>query len=368
MSHPLIVWYVTGHGFGHATRTCAVLQHLPETIDVEVVTSAPHWLFECSLKRPFSYRELLHDPGLVQKDSVRFDPEATAVVWRDLLSRYPGMAQEEAARYEARNPLIVSDISPFGIPVAERLGKQSICLANFTWNWILGPAAKEFKSLVPVAEQIAEIYSRCGLLLRTPFCGDLSIFPRIRDVSLVIRRPRLSRDKARDHFGLPADRPVVLYSFGGHSQEGLTEEVLAEYSDILFLHCHNDCRAPNLKVVPMKAYHPDLVAASDVVFCKLGYGIVGEILASQPAVLYLEREYFPETDVFERELPEYVRLERITRKDFEAGRWDALYELLNARRNEPPRAPYTDLDGGKEVAEILKDFAERGDKAWLDLC
>ena len=80
MNRPFLVWYVTGHGFGHATRVCAVLQHLPKSIDVEIVTSVPRWLFDRSLARQFGYRQLLHDPGLVQKDSVLFDPEATAEI------------------------------------------------------------------------------------------------------------------------------------------------------------------------------------------------------------------------------------------------------------------------------------------------
>ncbi len=367
MNHPFLVWYVTGHGFGHATRVCAVLQHLPDSIDVEIVTSVPRWLFDRSLARPFGYRQLLHDPGLVQKDSVLFDPEATAAIWRDLLNRYPLMAQEEAERYKQSSPLAVSDISPFGALVAEKLGTQAVCLANFSWNWILGPSIQNYEPLAEIAAELAEIYHRFGLLLRTPFHGDLSVFSRVRDVSLVVRRPSMSRDEARKHFNLPTDQPVVLYSFGGHSQAGLTDAVLKKYSDILFINFEDDRRLPNLRTMPRETYHPDLVAASDVVFCKLGYGIVGEVLASQAAVFHLERQNFPEFEMFEQQLPRYIRMKRVSRGDFELGKWDGLYELLEARHNEPPLAPYTDLDGGREVAQILEDLAERGEEAWQDL-
>ena len=52
--------YVSGHGFGHATRSVAWLRALRErTVDlaVHVRTEAPHWLFE---ERGLGLASLLH--------------------------------------------------------------------------------------------------------------------------------------------------------------------------------------------------------------------------------------------------------------------------------------------------------------------
>ena len=363
MSRPLIVWYISSHGFGHATRVCAVLEHLPEEIQVELVTSVPRWLFDCSLSRSFTYRDLLHDPGLIQRDSIEFDPNETAKVWRKLLDDYPGLAEREAERYRTRSSLIVCDISPLAVLVAEQLAVPSICVANFSWDWILEPSAAQVASLAEIRSTIAGIYRRCSLLLRTPFHGDLSVFQRVRDVALVVRRPTLSRREAREQFDLPLDRPVVLLSFGGHDQAGASPAILARYPDIFFVRPGSDFEAPNLRVLSPGVYHPNLVAASDVVFCKLGYGIVAEALASGSALLHLERHGFPETRIFEKQLPRCLRIRKISRADFEAGSWDGLYDLLSAQRNGPALSPYTELDGGSEVAEILAHFAEQRSQA-----
>jgi len=337
---------------------------LPEQIGVELVTSAPRWLFDCSLSRSFVYRPLLHDPGLIQRNSVEFDPQATAKVWQSLLEDYPRLADREAEHYRGRSPVILGDISPLAVLVAERLGVPSICVANFSWDWILGPAADRLSSLAEVGSSIAGIYRRCSLLLRTPFHGDLSVFPRIRDVPLVVRCPTLSRQEARDYFNLPLDRPIVLFSFGGVSQAGVSERILAKYPDMDFVGFHAGFEAPNLRVLPSEIYHPNLVAASDIVFCKLGYGIVGEALACGTALLHLERHQFPETTIFETQLPRYLHVQRISRADFEAGSWDALYGLLAAQREGPSLVPYTGLDGGAEVAQILTSLVERGDQVY----
>jgi len=359
MNRPIIAWYVSGHGFGHATRACAAIQQVPSEIDIEIITSVPRWLFECSLRRPFTYREMLNDPGLIQLDCIEFDPNATAQVWRQLLHAYLNMAEREAARYQARSPLVVGDISPLAVLVAERLGTQSVCVANFSWDWILEPTARHHEALQEIRLEIREIYRRCGLLLRTPFHGGLVAFQNVRDVGVVVRRPTLGREEARRHFGLPSDRPIVLISFGGHDQDGVTPDILARYSDFLFIRVGKECNAANYRAFPSETYHPDLVAASDIVFGKLGYGIVAESLAADADLLHLERHGFPEHGVFLEELPHFIHLQEISRDDFRRGNWNALRNLAARRETRPPQSPYTNLNGGVEVAHILCELLER---------
>ncbi len=361
MNRPLIVWYISGHGFGHATRACGAIQEVPSEIDIEIVTSVPRWLFDCSLHRPFTYREMLHDPGLIQLDSIEFDPDATAQTWRQLLDTYPDMAGREAARYQSRFPVIVGDISPFAVLVAEQSGTQSVCVANFSWDWILEPTARHHEALQEIRMEIHEIYRRCGLLLRTPFHGSLVAFQNVRDVGMVVRRPTLSREETRKHFGLPSDCPIVLISFGGHDQDGVTPEILARYPDFLFIRVGKECNASNYRAFTPETYHPDLVAASDIVFGKLGYGIVAESLAADTDLLHLERHGFPEHGVFLEELPDFIHLQEISRDDFRAGNWDALRDLAARRKRRPPESPYTNLNGGAEVAQILCELLEWGE-------
>jgi hypothetical protein len=61
----------------------------------------------------------------------------------------------------------------------------------------------------------------------------LAAFPRIEDVPLVARQPRLAKTEARRRLGL-ADGPVVLLSFGGVGLPGFRTEVLASLPGIHF--------------------------------------------------------------------------------------------------------------------------------------
>ena len=68
-----IVFYVSGHGFGHASRTIevinAVLAKRPET-RIGVRTSAPRWLFDLTVKGKVAFGTLECDTGVVQIDAL----------------------------------------------------------------------------------------------------------------------------------------------------------------------------------------------------------------------------------------------------------------------------------------------------------
>ena len=69
-----ILYYITGHGYGHAVRSSQVIGSLKKTspdLQIHVRTMAPEWLF---LDRAFQSRQAI-DVGILQKDSLDMDLE-----------------------------------------------------------------------------------------------------------------------------------------------------------------------------------------------------------------------------------------------------------------------------------------------------
>ena len=67
-SGPVLVAYVSGHGFGHATRTCEVLRAVRRrapSLPLAVVGEAPDWLFQGLGALPF--RRVSCDVGVAQR-------------------------------------------------------------------------------------------------------------------------------------------------------------------------------------------------------------------------------------------------------------------------------------------------------------
>ena len=127
-----IVFYISGHGFGHASRTIEVINSIlklrPET-RVGVRTSAPRWLFDLTVKGKVTYSTLECDTGVVQIDALSLD-EADSIrrasaFHSDMVTR---AASETRSLRELGAGLIVGDIPPLAFAVGASAGIQSIGL------------------------------------------------------------------------------------------------------------------------------------------------------------------------------------------------------------------------------------------------
>ena len=116
-----IVFYISGHGFGHASRSIevinAILAQRPET-RVGVRTSAPRWLFDLTVKGKVTYSTLECDTGVVQADALTLDEadsiRRAAAFHSDLVTR---AASETRSLRELGAGLIVGDIPPLAFAV-----------------------------------------------------------------------------------------------------------------------------------------------------------------------------------------------------------------------------------------------------------
>jgi L-arabinokinase len=202
--------------------------------------------------------------------------------------------------------------------------------------------------------------------LELPFAGGFDVFATVDRLPLVARRSTRSREDARRHFGLPLDRPVALLSFGGYGLPSL---------DLATVDCAADWTvATTDRITPAGPWpghvvylreatfldggfrYEDLVAASDVVITKPGYGIIAECIASGTAMLYTSRGAFREYDLLVREMPRYLRVRFIDQPDLFGGRWAASLDALLAQ-DAPPET--MKVNGAEVAARELAGMIRR---------
>ncbi len=351
-----IHYYISSHGFGHSTRAIEVINHIPSSVEVEIITSAPQWLFDRSLIRPFEYRSLQHDAGIMQIDCLKNDQQSTYDFWNGLLDDYPRLAEEEVNRFQGGNNLVVGDISPFAVAVAQKAGIPSVIVANFSWNWIFEVFLDQNPAFQGIIDRISDYYRQCSLLLRTPLSGDLSVFPDIRDIPLIVRRSSMTREESRHHFGIDQDARVVLVSFGGMGIDAIKAGFLETYNDITFLTFDEKLNGPeNVHYLhPRDTYHPDAIRASDLALAKMGYGIVTECIAHQIPIAYPPRNSFPEHKVLVEQSKHWIETFAIAEDDFNRGNWGFLQDFFACNNNRRGKSfPVAEVDGGVIAAEIL---------------
>ena len=106
--------------------------------------------------------------------------------------------------------------------------------------------------------------------------------------------------------------------------------------------------------------YEDLVAASEVVVTKPGYGIIAECIANNTAVLYTSRGHFPEYDVLTSEMPKYLRCAFMNHDDLFAGKWESHLDSLLAQA-KPKKS--TKTNGAEIAADILLSTVDNPPKS-----
>jgi L-arabinokinase len=366
-----IVFYISGHGFGHASRCIevinAILARRPET-RVGVRTAAPRWLFDLTVKGKVTFSTLECDTGVVQVDALTLD-EADSIrrassFHSDLVTR---AASETRMLRELGAGIIVGDMPPLAFAVGGASGIPSIALGNFSWDWVYAdyPRVRLAPSLLPA---IRGAYAKASMALRLPIHGGFESFSNVKDIPFIARHATRSREEVCKLLKLPTDKPIVLASFGGYGLPGLETDVLSKFRKYTVVTTANLPLGRTRKEMPAAerkgsfvsvneeamydagVRYEDLVGAAVAVVTKPGYGIVSECVANDTAVLYTSRGHFPEYDVMVEEMPKYVRSAFIGHDDLFAGKWESALDKLLA---QPKIKKKAETNGADVAAEIL---------------
>ncbi|KAJ0911319.1 putative L-arabinokinase [Helianthus annuus] len=357
--HLVFAYYVSGHGFGHATRVVEVVRHLIVAgHDVHVVTGAPDFVFTTEIQSPRLFlRKLVLDCGAVQADALTVDPVASLEKYSEtVVARASILATEVEWLNSIKADLVITDVVAVACRAAADAGIRSVCVGNFSWDFIyseyVATAGYHHKSII---SQIAEDYSHCELLIRLPGYSPMPAFRDVIDVPLVVRRLHKSRKEVRSEMGISEDVKLVILNFGGQPAGWkLKEEYLPPGWLCLVCGAFEHELPPNFIKLPKDAYTPDVMAASDCMIGKIGYGTVSEALAYKLPVVYIRRDNFNE-EPFLRNMLEYYQggVEMIKRDLFE-GHWRPYLERATSLK------PNYDggVNGGQIAARILQDAAD----------
>jgi Glycosyl transferase family 1 len=352
-----ILYYITGHGYGHAVRSNQVIRHLQKIapdLKIHVRTTAPQWLIQ---GRIIPSRQTL-DIGIVQKDSLDMDLEGTLLACQALHHNLPGVIQQEidfVREHQIR--LIVGDIPPPCFEIAARAAIPSVAIGNFTWGEIYRAYSKNYPGFLPLIAEMEDFHREATLALTLPYPCGVDVFPRRQPIPWITRTSSLTREQARIAFGLPPSAIIVLLSFGGLGLKRIAWRKLKELSGFFFVTTGDiEQEIDNVRFLPeAQRKYEDLVQAVDVVVTKPGYGIVADVISHRVPALYTDRGDFSEYPYLVQALNECATAEFIPQDELLSGNMESyLHRLLNKEQNWPI-AP---LDGARIAAEKILALIE----------
>jgi len=132
------------------------------------------------------------------------------------------------------------------------------------------------------------------MALRLPMSGGFESFSNVKDIPFIARHATRTREEACKLLKIPADKPIVLVSFGGYGLPGLETDALAKFKKYTVVTTANLPLGRTRKEMPTAerkgsfislneesmydsgVRYEDLVGAAEVVVTKPGYGIISE--------------------------------------------------------------------------------------------
>jgi len=355
--------YVSGHGFGHWTRSQPVLAGCG--LDVHVRTNMRALRLARRADWAASLSEVDVGPGVVQRGPLDVDVPATVTALEAHLERWPALLEAEVQAARAAGcRLVYADAPPVACAVAEALGVPALIVANFSWSWIYANLRDAPPVLADLARRCHDAEALATSALHLPGGGGLAhLAPGDARACALWRPATRTPEEARAWIPRPdgaGDRPLVIVSFGGYGDVLDVTEAAAQNPDYAFLGFGPASTPPpvNLRLLPHDhgLPHQDLVLGADCVLAKPGYGTVAECYARPTPMAYVEPSgAFPEhprlVETIERSLP----CARLSLDDFRAGRWGPALERARVAA-APPRT----ANAAAEAAAWVRAWHERG--------
>ena len=352
--HGRLAVYVTSHGFGHLNRTAAVLNHVPADVPVTIRSHSnlfEHWRER--LKRPAELEHYVCDVGAVNPpgDSNATDPVATLELAMRFHAEAMATVDDQVRRLrEQQTAAVLCDAPAVPLVAARRAGVPGFLMSNFTWADIYAPYARARGRRGPAVRRRparvlppghGDVSDRAGHEHVVAVAGDRAGHGREPGPRPQRRAAPAFRLEQERQAGLPLYRPVWperprLVAVGairgaGNPFPGLSARAATG--------------PDNLHVVPSADWPGgDLIASSDAIVAKAGYGTVCEAMASGTPMIYPPRTGFAEFRSLDRALRAWGGGVPVSSRDFftlrlDQSAWPAHWQSRPGAARSRPTGP-----------------------------
>lgn len=357
-----IVYYISGHGYGHAVRSIQIINELlRQGCTVCIKSTVPAFLFKEGLSLPVEVLPEGFDVGLHQVDNICFDLEKTKEKVKELLgSAEDRILKEHYFLVDHGVQGIVCDIPFIPLAAANRAGLPAIGVSNFSWDWIYSSFGKEDPEWNLLAKAVRRYYQTGSLLLRLPFYGAMNAFRRIEDIPLVARRSDQGQAEIRQLLGLPSGLKIGLIGFSNLSLSNeAIQKIEALSSEYLFLiKTPLNWKSPIFRKIEEEGLSfVDLVRAADFVMTKPGYGMVSDCLSHGTPMIFSDRGGFPEYPILVKGIKSLLASCFMPKEALYSGNWAPYLGKLG---RQPPRHPRLKTNGAQVAARRIMEWVESG--------
>lgn len=357
MSAPHLLVAISAHGYGHLTQVVPIinnlLQHIPELL-LTLRTDLPEDVLRKRIHGDFNHQLCSDDFGLVMFDAVRVDRQASFNRYAELHANWKQRVEECAQELENSGAnLVLADVPYLTLATAKEAGIPAVAICSLNWFDIANNYFPDNRTAQQILETMVAAYQGADIFLQPEPSMPMDWLSNRKAIGPVASPGTRQREVLQEVAGIKNDEQVLLIAMGG-------------------MPMHLDIEAweppPNLHLVipprwPIKYsrihYYTDMglnfqdmLASSDLVFSKSGYGTFVEAASAGLPVLHLRRPDWPETPYLESWLDARVNHKGIDAETFTLNTAiEACKQLLAAGKR-----PGTEVKGVAQASELISDI------------
>lgn len=294
-----IAYYISDYGYGHATRSIAIIRELLKR-NSEMMITICHSFASKLIMDSFDddriiFRVVPTDIGYVlNSDTLELDSEKMKEMYEEYLCSRPPKIKDEI-KFLKQNQIscVITDIYSNAIEAADKLNILSIGISNFLWSDVYKDIIEDKK-----LEIMKRAYSKMNYYLQLE--GSINSTNTYDYFSRTINEEEVKRIK--DELKASATDTIIFYGLGmkiDHSHQLNHKSLLWSTENCKFLvSSHIDVDHPNVYKIPITyAETQNYIAASDFTITKPGWSTVSEALNGESRIILINRVSFIEDQV-----------------------------------------------------------------------
>lgn len=352
---PHILFAITPHGFGHMAMAAPVINALaqrhPEWRITLRTTLSPDFLAS-RVRLPYSLQPVADDFGMVQRNALEVDVEASAQRYRQMHRHWDTEVARVANELRtAQVDLVVADVPYLTLAAAQQAGIANVALCCLHWGDVYGHYCLDRDEGPAIHQQIMDAYGGANRFIRTEPAMPMPGLGNVSSVGPIAVRAHSRRNELMQRLALQPEERLVLVSMGGIAFR-LPMEQWPHLPGVRFI-VQRDWQIERDDYVILESLglpFADLLASCDLLITKPGYGSFSEAAVNGIPVLYVPRNDWPESPWLIRWLEQHGHCAEIDRARLERGELAPVIEALLARGQPVPVEP----SGVSQTVEIIE--------------
>lgn len=290
-----IAYYISDYGFGHATRSLAIIQELlrqSHEVEVTICHTYAKDLLVSTLKESsqVKFRFAQTDIGyFLKEDTIQPDIKKLISEYNYYMEKWSDFIDREKHFLMKENiDLVISDISPIAFEAAYQADIMSIGISNFTWYTAYQSLIDEvdLQALVKAYNKMTYFFTLAGSNEPTwsRHVINFNFFSRDIDNDEV--------NRIRDKLNPNGNKILIYFGLGMKIDvKSLHSLPLWDSPNSVFITSSNTMvNKPNVYQIPSDYTEThNMIAATDLAISKAGWGTVSEAVNGATPLLIIER-------------------------------------------------------------------------------